>query len=251
MILCILFVSACSSVKESTKSKQELKTDVFEYKLPGLKSNLYEMEFNARITAGMSGNVQTVNAKIKLAGVDSIQMNLTGPFGIAVGKFYANKDEFQFYNIFENATYIGKPNAESLKRILNMDISFDDFIRIIRGEVLFPVDSYKFIKKINDENTLWLSKQNNFGDFVIAEANYYSISTYQRKIKDDVLVADIQLKNFTQFEDYFLANEINCSFPVNNSSIKLEISDLKINKKFDAPFKFPIVKSSNVIKIDE
>ena len=252
IIASILILSACSTVKESSKTKKEIQTENVDINtLPGLKSSLYEMEFNSKITAGISGNVQTVNAKIKIAGVDSIQMNLTGPFGIAIGKFYANKQEFQFYNIFENSTYIGKPDAQSLKRILNMDISFDDFIRIIRGEVLFPIDSYKFIKKLNDDNSLWLSKQDNFGDFVIAEQKYSSISTYQRKIKDDVLVADIQLRNFNKYDEFYLANDINCSFPSNNSSIKLEISELKINQKFDAPFKFPIAKSSTVIKIDE
>ncbi len=251
-VLIFFGIWGCSSVKETAKSNTSTsKENVIAYKMPGIKAGLYELEFNAKITAGISGSLQTVNAKIRIAGTDSIQMNITGPFGIAIGKFYANKDEFQFYSIFENITYIGKPDAESLKRILNMDISFDDFIRIIRGEPLFEVDSYRFVKIINDNNHLWISKQADFGDFIVSDVQYNTISTYQRKVKDDALIADIKLTKFLNYNNYFLSNEINCSFPANNSSIKLELSDIKINNKFDSQFKFPIVKSSKIININE
>lgn len=251
----MLFASmffGCSTVKEASKTyPKEAESKQEEIKLPGLKSDLYEIEFSSKITPNINGNTQSVNAKIKIAGVDSIAMNITGPFGIALAKFYANKNEFIFYNIFENTTYTGKPSAENLQKFLNMNISFDDFIRIFRGEPLFDIESYKFLKAVSENTFLFLSKQDNFGDFVVSNSEYQTITAYQRKIKDDILVVDIQQSNLNLYSKYYLASEIYCKFPTQNSTVKLELSDIKVNTKFEMPFKFPISKNSTIINLND
>ncbi len=252
LFLILMLIVGCSSVKESVKSDKKIEeTQKVTIKLPGYKSDLYEIEFSAKISVNIEGNSQSVNAKVKIAGVDSIAMNITGPFGIAVAKFYASKSEFIFYNIFENSTYIGKPNAENLKKFLNMNISFDDFIRILRGEPLFDIDSYKFMKTVSERTFLFLSKQDSFGDFVVSDSVHNTIISYQRKLKNDSLVMDIQQNNFNFYSKYYIASDIYCKFPTQNSTIRFELSDIKTNIKFESPFKFAVSKNSTLINLNE
>ena len=93
-------------------------------------------EANVRIKASINFKFpelsNSANAVIEMAKRDSILVTITGPFGISVGRLYANPNEFIMNNNLQNITFTGNPTEKNIMQIANIPLSFNDLMSILR-----------------------------------------------------------------------------------------------------------------------
>jgi Domain of unknown function (DUF4292) len=159
-VLFLLFISisfifsSCSTTKLSKAPIPK-----YGFDLPKNKENVDFLKIKSKIKINLPGQNASVNAVFKISGRDSLQMRILGPFGIEVVRFYSDKNKFIAYNIFDNKAFSGVPTAQALQRAVNIGLSFDELIAILRSELPSKKESYifnsqdsisaKYVNKIN------------------------------------------------------------------------------------------------------
>lgn len=66
---------------------------------------------------------------------DSLRVNLVGPFGVPVGGLAATEGAFLFFNVQEGEAVEGVPNRETLGKLMQLGLSYDEMIAMLRGEI--------------------------------------------------------------------------------------------------------------------
>lgn len=76
---------------------------------------------------------QSGSFELQLHKPDSVLVKVEGPFGIDVGSVLLTRNSFLFYNSFENQVVSGSVNANNLRRIFKMDLTFDELMTLFTG----------------------------------------------------------------------------------------------------------------------
>ncbi len=235
----IAFASACSTTKNLDK-----KENVYQ------KTQVRTMEIRASVSPKFPDFDQSFSAQMRLAGYDSVSLNALGPFGIALGKLYADDDKFIFYNAFENTVFRGKPNSENLYKAARINLSYRDLVAFIRSEMPGNLSLYE-IYEDNDEQTTYIHKLGSEGaEFFVVSKSYKAVTHYQRKDKANQLELNVKLSNFEAIEGNYFAKKIQFEFPKLDGSLDINIEEIEINKPFGKEFKFSVPKSAKVISFD-
>lgn len=66
---------------------------------------------------------------------DSLKIVLTGPFGIPVGALAATSATLEFYSPEQNAVLVGRPDRETFRKMIMVDIEYDEIVALLRGEI--------------------------------------------------------------------------------------------------------------------
>ena len=83
---------------------------------------------------------QSGSFELSLRKPDSLLMKIEGPFGIDVGSAMVTRDEFLFYNSFQNQLLVGTTTAANLGRILRVELAFDDVLNLFTGGIFLSED---------------------------------------------------------------------------------------------------------------
>lgn len=99
------------------------------------------LQSEGRIALETPEMAQSGSFRLLLQKPDSLLLNFQGPFGIKVGTVLLTRTGFQFYNSFENKLISGPSNPENLRRILHLNLSFDDMLNLFAGGVFMAGDN--------------------------------------------------------------------------------------------------------------
>ena len=236
----ISLLLSCSTAKQSVKS-----VPVFS------QENLKALEMTGAISTDFPELKQTFDFKIQIGGHDSVAMTVYGPFSLVIGKLYSTKDHFVFYNVLTNEVYEGTPSPKNLKLAMNLPLSFNDFISVVRCETAEPYETFKPDESYDKENKLlFKSVRNEYIDFALFNKENMMISQYQRKLKDGKIVMTIANDNFELTDGFNLPIDVFMKFPLVNGSVSIKYRDKKINPDFDKPFRFSVPSSAKMNKFD-
>ncbi|MFC2131525.1 DUF4292 domain-containing protein [Bacteroidota bacterium] len=234
-LILIIISLACTTVKETTRV-----TPIKE-KLPERNIEFRNLALKTTISASVSSQSNLVTAKINLAYLDSMSVSLYGPFGITVGKLYADTNNLVFFNSLTNQVLEGKPVEENMRMAVMLPLSYFDFVRLIRCETPGEPADFIFAKKINEDELLFKNdKHPDYIEYAVLSSKQNVISQYQRKLIDGTLILHVY------FVDYQLVNNVYYSmkqlykFPEINANLTLEINDIEINSVFEKPFTFAV-----------
>lgn len=229
--LFIVLIS-CSSTKQTSGSgsigSNRLKS----------QSGLNSIEYKGTIRTNMQDMQQSIDFKMQIAAYDSAALSIFGPLGMTIGKLYSTPSHFVFLNTFMSEAFEGRPTPENLKQVIFLPVSFSDLVSLFRSEPMQDVKTY-----LNDESyskagrTLYKSKQEKFTDFALVNSSG-EILEQQRKNSNDKLAFTVVSDVYSVTENFNLARKIFIKFPLINGSATIEITDIKINPRFDKPFSF-------------
>jgi hypothetical protein len=243
----LIIIYACSSTKTN-----EQKSDV-NYKIPDWKLSLKNIEIEANFTTEINGNPITLNSNLLINNLDSLQMNLYGPFGIMVGRFFADGGNFKFFNILENKVYKGKATAENIYKASGIYVSVADLIRIIRGEVPFKPNEYIFTEFQNDPPKALFKRidERSFADFVVLSTENNTIIQYQRKNKSNELILNLAIGEYSKIENFDLPQNFTASFPKEKAKLNINVNKCKINEEAAKAKSFDIPSSAVIVDLDK
>ena len=235
-LLLAILVSSCSTVKQA---KRDL-TDYFSI----LKNRQIE-NYTASCTFGIKVPKleQSVTLKIRLSRTDSISINMTGPFGISLGKMFATKDYFLFYSTFEGIAYEGNPNTENIDNTLHLPVSFSDLFSILRNEAVFePENYYQAIRTshsspLHDAGSAALVyKKDDMEDIAFINKNF--LVKYERKSISGDIIFNVQYEKFIDIDGIPFPETMIITIPKNNSIFTLEFDNIEFNRNIIEPYSF-------------
>lgn len=239
-IVLLIILTSCSSTKNATQTAENFRREY--------SGNIV---MKATISPQFPDFEQSFSADIRLAGYDSVSLNAIGPFGIALGKLYANNDNFVFYNVFENTVYTGRPSSENLYKAARINLSFQDLIAFLRCELPGNMADYKIYEE-NDKQIVYVNKIASQGaEFLAFSKEYKAITQYQRKDANNLMELNVSLSEFAQFDKTYFAKKITFDFPKIDGKLSVNIENIELNKQFGNDFRFSTPKSAKVKQFDK
>lgn len=243
ILLSIVCLAACSSVKDETKSKIDTKSN--------FHINVKNVEFIANINTSFPENSISLNSKIVIAANDSMQMSVSAAFGLQVAKVYASKEEIVFFNIFENSVTTGTPSAENFLKLTKINLSFEELIHLLKSEVPSPIEEYKLLKNVDGKDYLALAKTKKEGiEYITLNKDNGTLRQYQFKDNAGTLITSVSFKDFKLYENELFASNIAINFPSLNGTITFEIEDIILNKPIEGPLRFKVPSDAKTTKLN-
>jgi hypothetical protein len=257
-----IFFTACASNPKRSSTKQ-----IMDNKISKIDSIAAERKINtkyysddvnviinAKINIKLPNISNSANATIEMAKRDSILITITGPFGISVGKLYANPEQFFMLNNLEGNGFTGIPSAEQIGNALHIPISYNDIVSIFRTTCPQNINDYHYNNKyINDnpndnyycftaiKNTQTHMEENIYfndnNDFMKLERIANNVQV------DSLIIMSVDFSQHYSVGNFRFAKKIIIIFPAMNGKIEINISSIKINENLTNPMMFKIPKS--------
>jgi outer membrane lipoprotein-sorting protein len=228
-ILLILFIG-CGSTNTSNLSNRSISfLDVNEV-IQKQQTYIRSMKGEGQVSVETSDNAYTLRFTLALLKPDSVLINLKGPFGIKLGSVLLTRNEFVFYNSYDNQLITGSTSAENLNRILSVQLSFDDLLNLFAGgafnesdlrspdETLFENDQFVFIYNAYDSSRrYWIDPS----------------TLYIRKVQlldhSNKLTLEQTFSDFENIEGVLLPYKIRVTQTKGRQMLSLNYSDVQIN----------------------
>lgn len=118
--------------------------------------SIKSMEAGGTLTIESPENSASASFELQLKRPDSLWMRFTGPFGISLGTLMLSRQRFVFYNVRENRRLVGAPSAETLERVFNLALSFEQILDAVTGSFgVFAVgDTVRRVSVTGDQYVL-------------------------------------------------------------------------------------------------
>lgn len=231
IILSFLTIQSCKTIEESNRNTISIS------------------ERPSNIDSDMSISIKSEDisisgkAKVKIAGTDSLFMDISGPFGIKFGKLYADTNIFYFYNAMENTVLKGKPTADNIRRATYLNISAIDIINLFKNLPPSKEQNYREAGK-HENGTLYQYKN----EFLILNAKSQMIQ-YQRKNEVNDLELNIIYSEFNQYSNFEMPSSFLIDAPIAKSTVNISIKQMTFPAGFENAFKFSIPQSAKIIEL--
>jgi hypothetical protein len=242
VILLLATIVGCKTIESSENQKKT-------YEL--LKqSNNNNVFIRARIKPSFPDMNQSFTANITIHGLDSMSVQVFGPFGISIGRLYSDKDEFIFYNTFENNIVKGTPSSDNLKKVSGLELNFEDLVRILRLSAPSEINGFNLKEDLDKDGKLLFYKNESYPEFILFSSISSQILQYQRKNLNNENLMNI---NFSQFQDFEIGkkpSETIIELPQSNGSITINISEYKQDDTGER-LSFPYPDNIKVVNLDK
>jgi outer membrane lipoprotein-sorting protein len=192
--------------------------------------HIHSMKGEGLISVETPEIAQTGSFIVTLRKPDSILINLEGPFGIKIGWALVTRNEFLFYNSFENKLITGSSSTENLNRILHVQLDFDDLLNFFTGGTFFeedirtPDDTY-----IEDEQYVFTYKSINSNRLYWIDPSTLVIRKVQHLNLNGKLIFEQTFSNFQIVDGVDVPYNIRVFQPKNQQMVALAYSDIVLN----------------------
>ncbi len=241
-VIPLLLFAACSSVR------QHKSHDISDLQALD-KDDLVNLSLSGKMSSIVDGRSYNFSYNMILGHMDSIEIDVIGPFGLSLGKLFADNSSFIFLNTFESKVFKGSSTPDNFRRAFNLMFSVKELLAVIKNTLPYPTDEYAFVDE-NSNGRIYsrVSNTGEFADFIILSNS--GLSRFQRKEKGNVLTMDAQMTDFTKFDSYVLPTKVNWSFPTANTSMNMTIDRLNINPSGVFPKQFSYGREMTIIDLD-
>jgi len=247
LALCPYFlIIGCASPSSAAKSETKDKSSVTEQPVDSTllrnlrKDSVKTMTFSTVMNVVYNDFNQTANARVRVAGRDSLAMEITA-FGIPVAKLFMSKDKFVFLDLFNGKVIEGKSSAANMARVTNIPLSFDDFVCLLRCEAPFPADKYSNEGKTSSGSiVLKYDRPDNNREFIALDEKDKLMKQYQRKDNEGTLLMNINYAENENLGSESFPKKVQLQAPLSKFKLSVESKDIQINTVFTESFRFKI-----------
>ncbi|MCX7879723.1 MAG: DUF4292 domain-containing protein [Ignavibacteria bacterium] len=208
-------------------------------------------EAKGKINIVMTGVNLSAQFVARVVGEDSATISFYGPMGVILGKVFSNNDFFIYYDVFNNWAVVGRPTREKIFKASGIPLSFLDFIRLFKGELLFPRDSLILRNEIQQENRkLFAYFSESFVDFFLVSSNDEILLQYQKKNSEGKIVLNLIYKDYFEIDSAIFPKKYYLQVSERQGYVEIEVENLKFAFEPTKPFSFEIPKSVEVFVFD-
>ncbi|MDT8322539.1 MAG: DUF4292 domain-containing protein [Bacteroidota bacterium] len=168
---------------------------------------------------------------------DSLQLEITGPFGMTVARAMVTQRDFHFYNGVENTLVQGETTVHNLRRVLRLSLRFADFLDILTGTVGFalaPADAVPETVLDGSSYTMRWPVEGGSIAYVV-DLDYLAVQRFTRRDDAGDILEDVTFRDFRRKAGIHLPQIVMISRPDREESFSLVYDSQSIN---DLPVEF-------------
>lgn len=162
---------------------------------------------------------------------DSLSINITGPFGLAIASGLATKDQLIYINELTSQVLFAKPSKKNIKKVFRVDLSFEELLDILTGNVL--IDTHQISKqqvRVEEDQYLITNEKDQFIHKYWIDIRELAVSKYHIYNRRGNLLLDLRFNNFTQQKGIVYPQFIYFESAERNEKIKVSYSKVKVNE---------------------
>lgn len=188
--------------------------------IKSLKSSL-------RITLDSPQYSGNFDASLLVNEPDSMLLEVTGPFGMRLGKVFVSKNRFIFYNQIMNQFYKGFKEDFMGRNFLQFPVEIGQLKEVITARDPFEVLEKKILE-IRD-NQYYLEAKNGAYNYNIWFDPQHFLITRIEYLKDDQLTFYKEYKNYQKVNGIYFPHHVNFVRPGVKEGLSIFFMELSIN----------------------
>jgi hypothetical protein len=188
--------------------------------------------------------------QVRLLKPDSLQLEITGPFGVTVARGLVTDRDFQFYDGMNHTVAEGATNPQNLRRVLRFPITFDDILSVLTGSLGFgaaPQDAEPQGRLEGGDYILTWESEGETLEYTIDTATL-AVRRFTRRGTDGLIREEILFRDFRKHSGIEVPHIVSFSRPTDQESLSIIYDRLTVN---DLPmvFNFSYPKSARRISL--
>ncbi len=168
---------------------------------------------------------------------DSLQLEISGPFGMTFARAMVTQRDFHFYNGVENTVAEGETTIANLRRVLRLSLRFADILDILTGTIGFSmVPAGKTPTTLLDGSSFTMEWPKDAGSIsYVVDLDYMAVQRYTRRDAEGEILEDVSFRDFRKKSGIHLPQIVMISRPELEESFSLVYDSQNIN---DLPVEF-------------
>ncbi|MCC7437473.1 MAG: DUF4292 domain-containing protein [Armatimonadetes bacterium] len=161
---------------------------------------------------------------------DSLKITMTGPFGIAVGALGATPQGFLFFNAQSGEALEGRGDRETFRRMLQVGLSYDEIVSLMRGELPAIPEEGAYTAKPNGENVTFTVEKDSYRETFTVNPESLEVIEYQRvKVSGETTTEEISVayKNFVSVASRRVAKRAQVSLSGGEQTMQVNIEEIR------------------------
>lgn len=177
------------------------------------------------------------NFEVYIKRPDSLKLVIYGPFGIDLAQVLLTKNNFKFYDIMNNVLHTGKVNNEVLRKIIKMNISFEELYESLTGAMSFSDKLSTSPSILNNNNGIL---ELTYIDSLSNRKSVYKVNSSDMTINDfrvttmankEILVGIYQ--NYKVIDEIAIPRNTNLEYKENKQKLNIEYRNIEVNKPIE------------------
>ena len=178
-------------------------------------------------------------------------MEMKAFLGITAARIFSDQNSFKALNLIENKLYTGKPDKENFEKAVDINLSFDDLMSLVRNEPGGEISEFKIAERIDDESILYFRYfKDDYIEYVKYNFKEGYITQYQQKNDDNELLLNVFFSEPIEIDKKVLPKEISCNLSGDKGSIKFMFDEIKLVDSFERELDFDVPKSIERIELN-
>jgi outer membrane lipoprotein-sorting protein len=246
-VVLLAFVG-CNSSRVATVGNRHISYEEVQEAVQHQQQYIHSLHGEGKISVETPDMAQSGSFTLFLRKPDSVLVKLQGPFGIKVGFALITRDEFIFYNSFENKLIRGAASEKNISRILHVRLSFDDMLNLLGGGTFFEDDRRTpDDARIEEDQWTFIYKHNGVQRIYWIDPITSLIGKIQQLDTNGKLILEQRFSNFQSVDGTDVPFNIRITQPREQQMLSLVYSDVSLNTA-DWQFTFSIPSSAEQIR---
>lgn len=193
----------------------------------------------------------SANFQIIMQKPDSIYFSVLGPFGIELAQALVTKDNYIFYDALQNTAYRGGVDADILKNIFKVNLSFTDLLDAFIGSVNLTSNLYKQPSRYSVEGEqyvlTYIDNETELTSTYKVDIRQLGITNYKLKSRDEQIDLEGNYSKFELIENVAVPFNIEITNKVQNQKVTITYKNILANSK-GVKVKFELPDDAEIIE---
>ena len=245
-IFVILFYISCSSPRYVLNKQKVTFTEL----LSGIEdeqNKIFSLSGESRISIETPEFSGTFFADILYNNNDSLLINVSGPFGIAVGKMFLGIDRFIFLNQFSNQFYSGETKNFKNKNFLQFPLKIHEISNFFTGKEI--INNMKILDYDIDGDLYFIHGINGTLNYNIWIDNVTGRIKRIEYLNEEKIILVKEYDKFFKLNNTYFPKHIKLSRPEEQQVVSVYYNKLILNQKIP-PSEFIIKIPDSARQID-
>jgi outer membrane lipoprotein-sorting protein len=250
VLLNFYFIPGCVPSKP-TEEVEILPSERLINKLEVNRRRIKNFEGHGTISVKSGKYNNSASFRVVLQKPDSIYLTIMGPFGIELAQALVTNENFIFYDALSNTAYQGEANAEVLREIFKIDLSFEDLTDAFIGSVNLTNKLYhppnNYVIDYDTYVLTYIDSLTNVKTEYKVDVRELGITNYELSDNNGKAILEGKYSQFELIENVAVPYKIVVQNKRENQMVTIEYKDMDANKK-NIYIDFKLPQDATVIK---
>jgi outer membrane lipoprotein-sorting protein len=233
LTVCSVLLAGCAGPASVRYADRTITAEQVRESVRQRQAKVVTMQGSGNISVETPEMAQSGSFTLALHRPDSLLVKLEGPFGLEVGAALVTRRQFLFYNGLQNRLIVGPTNAANLKKILRIQVEFDDLLNLFTGGLFVSEDNRSPDSFTIEDEHFVLAFDNPQGSRRYwVDPQSHVIVRIQHLDRRGRLVFEQRYANFRAIGEAIIPHHMFLTQHLERRSVAIALFDLSINPSF-------------------